>query len=111
MLSAIARPVPIDCRVHHGIDPFDQLSRRLGIAQLADFERVYVWFDRDGAGLTGERKLVEGLHKRTEVYVVTPDRGKDMGDTNLDGIALKLHDAVPASLRLGEYDAWRYSRG
>lgn len=83
----------------------------LQIAQLADFERVYVWFDRDGAGLTGERKLVEGLHKRTEVYVVTPDRGKDMGDTNLDGIALKLHDAVPASLRLGEYDAWRYSRG
>ena len=79
----------------------------LQIAQLADFERVYVWFDRDGAGLTGERKLVEGLHKRTEVYVVTPDRGKDMGDANLDGIALKLHDAVPASLRLGQYDAWR----
>ena len=83
----------------------------LQIAQLADFERVYVWFDRDGAGLAGEKKLVEGLHKRTEVFVVTPDGGKDMGDADLDDIAIKLHNAVPASLRLGEYDAWRYSRG
>lgn len=82
----------------------------LQIAQLADFERVYVWFDRDGAGLAGEKKLVEGLHKRTEVFVVTPDRGKDMGDANLDTIAAKLHEAVPASLRLGEYDAWRYQQ-
>ena len=83
----------------------------LQIAQLADFERVYVWFDRDGAGLAGEKKLVEGLHKRTEVYVVTPDGGKDMGDSNLDDIAVKLHEAVPASLRLGQYDAWRNSHG
>lgn len=83
----------------------------LQVAQLADFERVYVWFDRDGAGLAGEKKLVEGLHKRTEVYVVTPDGGKDMGDASLDDIAIKLHEAVPASLRLGQYDAWRYSHG
>ena len=76
-----------------------------------DFETVYVWFDRDGAGLSGEKKIVESLYKRTEVLVVAPDRGKDLGDSSVDDICLKLSQAVPAALRLGDYDQYRRTHG
>ncbi len=104
---SVARAMSLD--IPNVVATFGAKVSDLQIAQLADFERVYVWFDRDGAGLAGEKKLVEGLHRRTEVFVVTPDGGKDMGDADLDDIALKLHEATPASLRLGEYEAWKVS--
>ena len=71
---------------------------------LKDFERVYVWTDRDPAGLAGEKKLVEGLHRHTEVMVCAPDGGRDLGDADTAEIADKLEHAVPGALRLGEYD-------
>jgi len=73
------------------------------LAFLRSFERVYVWFDRDAAGIAGEKKLVEGLYRHTDVYVVNPDRGRDMADCNLGEIETKLSEAVPAALRLGSY--------
>lgn len=81
------------------------------IDQLARFEAVWVWFDRDAAGLTGERKLVEGLSERSKVLVVTPDGGKDMGDATRAQMEDKLGDATPAALRLAQYDIWRRTHG
>lgn len=74
------------------------------IAMLRRFSTAFVWFDRDGAGLAGEKKLVEGLYRHTQVRVVTPDGGKDMGDATEEEIFIKLTEAIPAALRLGEYD-------
>lgn len=77
------------------------------IRLLYPFERVYVWFDNDtrtNAGLTGERKLVEGLYRHTDVRVVISDPDKDLGDSTLDEIAQKIDTAVPAALRLGQHD-------
>lgn len=77
---------------------------------LAKFDKVYIWFDRDGAGITGERKLVEALYRHTQTYVVTPDWGKDMGDAeHQDQILTKLDGAMPAALRLGQYtQLWKF---
>lgn len=68
-----------------------------------NFDRIYIWFDRDGAGLQGERKLVEGLVNHTQVLVVTPDRGRDLGDADQVEMVRKLNEAVPAMVRLGQY--------
>lgn len=77
---------------------------------LKDFHRIYVWFDRDKAGIGGEIKQLEGLYRRADVRVVTPDWGKDMGDCTHDEMIAKLLDATPAALRLGEYDMARKMR-
>lgn len=77
---------------------------------LADFEMVYIWFDRDKAGIQGERKLIEGLWKKTTVKVITPDRGKDMGDATLEEIVQKIGAAEPAAIRLGAHDLYRRMR-
>ena len=75
------------------------------------FDTVYVWFDRDGAGLAGEKKIVEGLHRHPSGFVGAPDGGRDLGDADLEEIADKLEQSVPASLRLGEYDLWKVTHG
>lgn len=77
------------------------------IDQLKKFDVVYVWFDRDGAGLGGEKKLVEGLYRHTEVRVVAPDGGVDMGDCDLEEMGGKLSTAVEAALRLSAYETWK----
>lgn len=78
------------------------------IKLLRPFERVYVWFDRDGAGLQGEKKLVEGLFEHTDVRVVAPDGGKDLGDcTSEEDVFVKLYAAKPGWMRLGEYASWK----
>lgn len=69
-----------------------------------DFETIYVWFDRDGAGLPGEKKLTSGLYRRAQVRIVTPDWKRDLADCSLEEIAVKLKRATPAALKLGQYD-------
>lgn len=81
------------------------------IAQLRQFDTVYVWFDRDAAGINGEKKIVEGLYRHTDVRVITPDGGKDLGDVSgEDEIAFKLNTSVAAPIRLGEYDSYKRAR-
>jgi hypothetical protein len=76
------------------------------IRLLYPFETVYVWMDDDEkrAGQTGERKLIEGLYRHTEVQVVIPDRDRDLADCPLEEIAYKIDTAVPAALRLADHD-------
>jgi hypothetical protein len=72
---------------------------------LKDFDYVTVWFDCDPAGHAGERKLVDGLYRHTNVLVVNPDPDMDMGDyTNGDAVCSKLDSAIPAALWLAERD-------
>lgn len=78
------------------------------IDALASFEKVYVWMDRDAAGVKAEQKLVTGLYRHTKVMVVTPEWGKDMADYTEDEALEKLHDATPAALRLGKYFTRRF---
>lgn len=67
---------------------------------LVPFDRVYLWFDRDKAGISGEAKLLRRLYLHTDVRVVTPDRGKDLGDCeDVNQMVQKLNEAVPAALR------------
>jgi hypothetical protein len=85
---------------------------KVSLAQISllasvGFEMIYIWFDRDAAGIAGERKLVQGLYRRTPVLVVTPDRDRDLGDCSAEEIAVKLKHAVPAARKLGEYDLYR----
>lgn len=80
--------------------------------QLKEFEKVYVWMDDDDAGRKAEPRIVEYLHKFTEVLVVEPDKGKDLGDCETgEEVARKLMEAVPAFLKLAEYDARRLYGG
>jgi hypothetical protein len=71
---------------------------------LKDFKHVYVWFDADPAGNAGERKIVENLWRHTEVSVVRPDKGMDLGDyTSLAAVEDKLRQAQPSMLWLAEH--------
>lgn len=77
------------------------------IALLRNFSRVTVWFDNDGAGHTGERKLVEALYRHTDVRVVTPD-DRDLGDHHDPReVACTIVGARPAVLALADYDKER----
>lgn len=72
---------------------------------LKDFKCVYVWFDEDPAGHAGERKLVDGLYRHTEVLVIPPDEGRDLGDfDSADEVAEKVESAIPAALWLAARD-------
>lgn len=74
------------------------------IQLLYPFETVYLWFDLDDAGREGERKVADALYHHTQVKIVTPTAGQDMGDATPEEIAAKIASAVPAALRLGELD-------
>ena len=78
-----------------------KVSRRQIALLHRNFDTVYVWFDRDGAGLAGEKKLVEGLHRHTSVFVITPDGGRDLGDADLEEIADQARTGGPAALAWG----------
>jgi 5S rRNA maturation endonuclease (ribonuclease M5) len=72
---------------------------------LRDFSRVYVWFDDDVPGHRAEYKLVNGLHRHTDVRVVEPDHGRDLGDYNTaDAVISKLESAKRAIVWLGGLD-------
>lgn len=77
------------------------------IRLLHPFKTVMVWFDNDSktqAGQAGERKLIEGLYRHTEVLVIPADPDKDLADCTKAEISRKFDQAIPAALRLGEYD-------
>lgn len=71
---------------------------------LKAFDSVWIWFDADPishAGLLGERKIAQALYRHTEVNVVIPEEGKDLGDYDTaDEVLSMLARAVPAVLRL-----------
>ena len=74
---------------------------------LRSFERVIVWFDADPAGFAGQHRLVEALHRHTDVLVVDPDE-RDLGDyTDPGELHSTLASARPAALVLAEYDMQR----
>jgi DNA primase len=69
---------------------------------LKPFGTVTVWFDNDNAGRSGERKLVDGLYRHTDVRVVTPDF-RDLGDyTDANEVVTTILGARPAVLALAE---------
>jgi hypothetical protein len=71
------------------------------IELLRDFDRVVVWFDSDDAGWRGGHKIVSNLYRHTEVLVVTPDEGKDLGDAaTREEAEAKLNSATAAPLWL-----------
>jgi hypothetical protein len=49
-------------------------------AILADFDEVTVWADADAAGTLMARRLARSLYRRTRVWVVDPEPGRDMAD-------------------------------
>lgn len=74
---------------------------RTQVDLLKVFDCVYVWFDADPAGYTGARKLVEPLMNHTQVMVVPPADGVDLGDyTSCEAVTATLGSAIPAALWL-----------
>jgi DNA primase len=98
--------------LHNVVSTFGAKVSREQIRLLREggFETIYIWFDRDSAGVKGERKLAEGLYRVQPVKVVTPHRGKDLADCDLADIAVYLKHAVPAALKLGYSDMFRRAR-
>lgn len=72
---------------------------------LRGFDRVVVWADDDDAGRIMERKLVNGLHRFTNVSVVNPDVGMDLGDYDTaESVMEKIDAAIPAVLKMAEWE-------
>jgi len=73
------------------------------IALMRDFREVLLWMDPDPAGYSAERKVRRELMRHTNVKVVVPEEGKDLGDYDrLDDVLNMLESAVPARMRLME---------
>jgi hypothetical protein len=108
----VESPMSVAVAMSHGIpNVVSTFGAKIGphqIEELASFSTVYVWMDRDIAGIQAEQKLVEGLYRHTRVKVVAPDWGKDMADCDHDQILSKLIEATPAALRLGKYRKKRW---
>jgi hypothetical protein len=98
----------VSCGLPNVLATFGAKVSDAQIRLLDSFARVYIWFDDEAyAGQIGERKLAEGLYRRTDTWVVVPDEKRDMGDADLAEMEHKISTAVPAALRLGFYDALR----
>lgn len=102
---SVARAVSLD--LPNVVSTFGAKVGDAQIDLLRSFEVVYVWMDRDAAGVKAEIKLVSQLYRHTTVKVISPDRGRDMGDCSIEEIVKKIEDAKPAALRLGEYEQWK----
>lgn len=73
-------------------------------ALLRGFQWVIVWMDPDDAGRSAERKLVDRLHRHTEVLVVTPDDGMDLADyPDADAVVDKMTSAKSARTKILEW--------
>lgn len=84
-------------------------EKQLGL--LRSWGTVYVWFDADSAGASGEQKLVSGLYRHTDVRVVIPEPGRDAGDSeSTNEFLTRIASAVPAVLRRIEYKRSSYAR-
>lgn len=87
-----------------------KVSREQAVLIAENFEMAYLWFDRDGAGMSAEQRMTPHLWRRIPTFLVTPDGGKDMADCDVADIAVKLKHAVPAAIKLGGYDLSRKLR-
>lgn len=68
---------------------------------LKDFDQVYIWMDDDDAGLQASKKLVQGLHRHTQVFHIKPQMFKDLGDYNTrDEVIKMIQTAEPAILTM-----------
>lgn len=78
---------------------------------LRHWPEIYVWFDGDTAGLTGEQKLVQGLYRFRNVRVVVPEPGRDAGDcASAEEFLGRIDKAVPAAVRLIQYGRSSHGR-
>lgn len=105
----VESPMSVAKAVELGIDnviaTFGAKVSKVQIHMLKRFGKVIVWFDDDPAGQAGERKLLKGLDGFTDLLVVEPDSGKDLGDyTSAIEAAAKLDGAVKAFLRMAAYE-------
>lgn len=73
------------------------------LALMRDFREVIIWMDPDEAGYSAERKLRRVLMRHTQVRVVVPQEGMDLGDyDDPDEIMAMLESSVPARERMME---------
>jgi DNA primase len=73
------------------------------IALMRDFPEVLLWMDPDSAGYSAERKVRRELMRYTNVKVVVPEEGMDLGDYNdVEIVRGMLESATPARMRLME---------
>jgi DNA primase len=92
--------------IHNVVATFGAYVAKAQIDLLKQFRSVTVWMDDDPAGQRGCHKLVKALYRHTEVLVVTPDKGRDLGDCTYEQAIDKLNAARPAALWLAEYDGF-----
>ena len=73
------------------------------LKQLRRFDKVYVWYDDDGAGYKGASLAIDGLLQYTNVLMVTPDENRDLGDyVSKEGVHEWISEnAMPGALALG----------
>lgn len=92
-----------ELRLGHTVATFGAKVSKNQIQLLREFPQVNVWFDDDSAGQSGCLKIVEGLHRLTQVRVVTPDKGRDLGDYNdVEEVCRKLEEAESAVMWLSK---------
>lgn len=78
---------------------------------LRDWRTVYVWFDADTAGLTGEQKLVKGLYSYTDLRVIVPEPDRDAADAaTAEEFLARVDAAIPAPLRRIDYTRSSHGR-
>lgn len=84
-----------------GKEQLDRLSR---------FRTVTEWYDDDRSGQHGAYTIVKGLYRRSNVFHIRPEPGKDLGDYRDEAALRKMLTArVPAVLVLPELEK-RYGR-
>lgn len=73
------------------------------IVLMRDFREVLLWMDPDSAGYSAERKVRRELMRYTNVKVVVPQEGMDLGDyDDVETVRDMIETAVPARIRLME---------
>jgi 5S rRNA maturation endonuclease (ribonuclease M5) len=66
------------------------------IELMRNWRKVYIWMDDDPAGQGAMRRICNKLERHTQVFVVTPDQGKDLADCQTrEEVDEKINDAIP----------------
>ena len=87
---------------------FGSKVTQIQIDYLKTFPEVTLWFDADYAGQIAERNVGTKLYRHTNVKLVVPEEGKDMGDyDSAEGVSSMIRSAVPAALVLSQWDKER----
>lgn len=81
------------------------------IELLRRWRDIYVWFDADAAGYSGEQKVVSNLYRHSGVRVVIPEPGRDAADcVSEEQFLVRIGSAVPAVMRMIDYGRSRHGR-